>query len=258
MEHLSVKQLSKIAGVSARTLRYYDQIGLLKPQSRTEAGYRHYGEGELLRLQQILFYRELDFPLQDIGDILDDPDFDLVTALSNHKLAMEERRQRIDTLIATIDKTITNQLKTNNMSLTPEELYDGLSKETAENYRKGAIDAYGKPAVEQSEKHLMQLGKSQFDVLKKEQQDVTKTLFSLIHEDHTGQEVQSVISRHYDVTRQFWGTHHSPDKQGKQYAGLGELYINDERFTMIDGKPQPEFAQFLNKAMAYFAANQLK
>ena len=76
----SVKQLARLAGVSVRTLHVYDEMELLVPRDRSDAGYRYYGEAELLRLQQILFYKELDFPLKQIGEILDDPDFDLVAA----------------------------------------------------------------------------------------------------------------------------------------------------------------------------------
>lgn len=80
MKEYSVKGLSKIAGVSVRTLHHYDKIGLLKPAIRTEARYRLYGENELLKLQQILFYKELDFSLNEIINILNDPDFDLMKA----------------------------------------------------------------------------------------------------------------------------------------------------------------------------------
>ena len=101
MIQYSVKQLAQLAGISVRTLHLYDQLGLLKPNIRTVARYRLYGEKELLRLQQILFYKELDFPLQEIGKILDDPDFDLVEALLSHKNALEIRRDRIGTLLTT-------------------------------------------------------------------------------------------------------------------------------------------------------------
>src|SRR5688572_8269383 len=100
----SVKQLAKLAGVSVRTLHLYDQLGLLKPAVRTEARYRLYGEPELLRLQQILFYKELGLPLQEIGEILDDPDFDLVKALGDHRKALQEQGKKIKVLLGTIDK----------------------------------------------------------------------------------------------------------------------------------------------------------
>lgn len=112
MGEYTVKELAKLAGVSVRTLHYYDQIGLLKPLIRTEAKYRFYGREELLRLQQILFYKELDFPLKEICEIMDNPEFDLLVALSNHKVALKAKQSRIKTLIDTVNKTTKGTVKT--------------------------------------------------------------------------------------------------------------------------------------------------
>src|SRR5690349_4024289 len=106
MDKFSVHQLAKMANVSARTLHHYDEIGLLKPAFRADSGYRYYTKEELLRLQQILFYKELDFPLGEIQQILDDPEFDRLQALDHHKEQLRKKMQRMDTLIRTIDKTI--------------------------------------------------------------------------------------------------------------------------------------------------------
>lgn len=258
MENYSVKKLSKLAGISARTLHYYDQIGLLKPSIRTEAKYRFYGKKELLRLQQILFYKELDFSLKEICEIMDNPEFDLLVALLNHKVELKKRQDRIETLIDTIDKTIFNQFKYKKKMLKPEELYVGLSKETAETYRAEAIKKYGLDAVETSEKSLLKLTKKQIVDLREEQIEITNHLYSLMNESYDGDKVQNVIAKHYVVTRKFWGTHNSKDSQSEQYSGLGELLTTDERFTEIDGNPQPELAKFMNKAMTHFANTQLK
>src|SRR5687768_14923871 len=152
MENYSVKKLSGLAGVSVRTLHPYDEIGLLKPSVRTSAGYRLYGEKELLRLQQILFYKELDFSLQQIASILDHQEFDLVQALENHKLALKQKQERLTMLLGTIDKTI-SKIK-NGTTMTNNELYEGLPKEKAESWRQEAIEAYGAEAIERSEKSL--------------------------------------------------------------------------------------------------------
>lgn len=253
----SVQKMAKLAGVSIRTLHLYDQIGLLKPSIRTEARYRLYGEKELLRLQQILFYKELDFPLKEIQAILDNPDFDLVEALLNHKVSLEVRKDKINTLLETIDKTV-NHLKTGTIMLKPEELYEGLAKETAEAYRTEASKKYGKEVVERSEKALGKLTKEQFEALKVELKENASALFTLKDQDPTHMQVQKLIARHYEIIRIFWGTSGSSDKQAEAYKGLGQLYVNDERFTLIEGQSQPEYALFLSKAMAYFADNHLK
>lgn len=239
-----------------RTLHLYDQKGLLKPETRTSAGYRLYGEKELLRLQQVLFYKELDFSLEKIKNILDNPSFDLIKALESHKSALAARKSRITTLIATINKTISN-LKVGTM-LSHDELYEGLPKEQAETYREEAIKKYGQEEVERSENYLRSLGKGGFEALKADSEAIRKRLFILKNQDPESNVVQEEISRHYQNIRQFWGTQFLEDKQADAYKGLGELYLQDERFTLIEGKPQSEFAAFLCKAMCFYAETSLK
>ena len=252
----SVKKLAKLSGVSIRTLHHYDKIGLLKPSVRTEARYRLYGEQELLRLQQILFYKELDFSLKQIREILDSVNFNVVEALEFHIVSLQSKKHRIDQLLATLDKTI-SYLKKGDIMLKPEELYAGLTKETAEEYRNEAIEKYGKDAVETSEKELMKGGKARFDQLKIEAEAVSARLYAMMNQDPASDKVQAEIANHYQVTRKFWGTAGLADKQAEAYAGLGKLYVSDERFTMKSGKPQPAFAAFLSKAMAHFAKEKL-
>ncbi len=252
----SVKQLADLAGVSVRTLHLYDEIGLLKPVTRTESGYRLYGETELLRLQQILFYKLLNFPLQEIGNILDDPEFDLVTALENHKSALKSKRDSITVLLTTIDRTI-SQLN-GKVMLRHEELYEGLPKEEAQSYREGAINEYGKAEVERSENYLRSLSKEAFVKLKEESKTIAAALVSLMNEDPKSDKVQLEIAKHYQNIRQFWGTVDLKDKQSQAYKGLGELYVNDDRFAKVDGKPNQQYALFLQKAMTHFADTKLK
>ena len=252
-----VKALSRLSGVSVRTLHYYDRIGLLKPSSRSEAGYRFYGEKELLRLQQVLFYKELDFPLKEIVELLDDPGFDLIAALENHKSSLKDRQKRISNLLVTIDKTIHHLIKGDIMSQ-PEMLYEGLPKEVGTTYRKTAMDKYGKEAVEHAEKELLNLGKEGYEQLKKASERISAELFALRNEVPESGKVQQVIARHYEIIRKFWGTSNLADKQAEAYAGLGQLYLSDERYTTVNGKPQPEYALFMQKAMQHFADSKLK
>ncbi len=256
MENYSVKKLSELAGVSVRTLHLYDEIGLLKPSVRTAAGYRLYGEKELLRLQQILFYKELDFPLQKIATILDDPDFDLVRALESHKHILSERSKKLSSLLTTIDKTI-SKIK-NGTTMKHEELYAGLPKEAAESWRSEAIEKYGKETIERSEKSLMKMTKEDFSKLKAESAKLSETLATMVNEDPSSSKVQNVIAQHYVVIRKFWGTHGSDEKQAEAYAGLGELYVADERYTIINGKPNPAYAEFMKKAMRIFSDAKLR
>jgi DNA-binding transcriptional MerR regulator len=250
--HYSVKQLSKLAGVSVRTLHLYDKLGLLKPLVRTDAGYRLYGEQELLRLQQVLFYKELDLPLKEICRVLDDPDFDLITALKNHKQALKLRKDRIGTLLVTIDKTIV-KLKTKKMT-NLEELYDGLSKEQAQAYHDEAVEKWGEECVTRGENALWNMKKNELEALKKEQKQNNEKLLSLVNEDPKSKVVQDEIAKHYAIIGRFWGT--TPKKD--HYKGLVGLYLADERFTIINGQARPEYGPFMKLAIDYFVENGLE
>ena len=247
----AVKKLAMLAGVSVRTLHLYDELGLLKPSVRTEAGYRLYGEPELLRLQQILFYKELDFSLQEISELLDDPDFDMVRALEDHREALKSKQARLGRLLETIDSTI-NKLR-NGMALTHEELYAGFPAEKAEAWRNEAIGKHGAETVNKSERYLKSLGKEGFAKLKAESLAITEQLLKLIDHDAAAPEVQQWIGRHYEVIRKFWGTHGEPGNQAEAYAGLGDLYAADERYTQVNGHAHAGFAAFMQKAMKHFA-----
>ena len=255
MKHYGVKEVSQMSGITVRTLHHYDKIGLLKPQNRTEAGYRYYGEQELLRLQQILFYRELGISLNEIQEILDDPEFDLIEALESHRETLRIRQRRIDTLLQTIDHTITH-IKQQTMMSHPEELYEGLPKEMGTTHRQAAIGEYG-DQVTHAEQELLKLGKEGFALLKKDFEQVNADLFAIREKTPDSAGVQELIARHYQLIRAFWGTSNSQESQAEAYAGLGQLYIADERYTTMDGKAQPEFATFLSKAMKHFADTQL-
>jgi DNA-binding transcriptional MerR regulator len=252
----SVKQIAQLAGVSVRTLHLYDKTGLLKPAIRTRAGYRQYGEAELLRLQQILFYRELDLPLKAIAEILNDPHFDLIRALAGHKTALRVRRDRLNTLLNTIDKTIMN-LKNKTMN-NAEELYEGMPKEQAAAWRREAIDKWGEDTVLRSEKALLEMDKLDLDQLKADQKDIAHQLKLLASKAPESDEVQEQIARHYANIRGFWGVSDPTDLKAETYKGLAGLYVADERYTASDGKADPEFASFMRKGMLYFAEHNLR
>jgi len=252
----TVKKLAQLSGVSIRTLHHYDRLGLLKPLQRTESRYRLYGEQELLRLQQILFYKELDFPLAEIKELLTDPEFDLLSALESHKEGLEKKKERLHLLLTTIDKTIL-KLK-GRTTMKDEELYEGMSKETAAAYRKEAVEAYGEAAVKQSERSLLIRGKEDFQALQRQHEEIRNQLRAHRHFSPESTEVQQLILRHYKIIRQFWGTSDLADLQAEAYKGLGLLYVSDQRFMAKDGQPDPDFASFVSNAMTWFAEKELR
>jgi DNA-binding transcriptional MerR regulator len=251
----SVRQLATLAGVSVRTLHVYDEMGLLKPSVRTDAGYRQYGEAELFRLQQILFYKELDFPLKQIAEILDDPGFDLAEALTGHRVALTARRDRLETLLHTIESTI-DHLKNKTMS-NFEKLYEGMPHEDAAALRQEAIDNWGEKAIRKSEDALLEMGKERLEQLKADQKDIMRRLRSLRLADPHGDPVQAQIGRHYEMIRAFWGMSNEEAIKAKAYKGLGELYVSDDRYLAEDGKPDKDFSAFMRSAMGFFADSRL-
>jgi DNA-binding transcriptional MerR regulator len=244
MEKFSVNQLAKLAGVSVRTLHHYDEIGLLKPTVRSEAKYRFYGRDELLRLQQIMLYRELDFTLAQIAEILDDPDFNILKALQDHKLELQKRKKRMVTLMKTIDSTI-EQLKTEKMNY--KEMYKGFTKEQAEAYKKEAAHRWGEKTINDSEERILSMKKTEWETLKQQGDDIYKSLVKLMHLDPSDKKVQSLIKEHYKMTGIFFNV------TLEIYKNLGTMYMEDERFKAFYDRYDNRLAVFLRDAMHVYS-----
>jgi DNA-binding transcriptional MerR regulator len=242
MEKYSVKQLAGLAGISVRTLHHYDHIGLLRPGERSGSNYRYYGENELLRLQQILIYRELDIPLAQIADILDDPGFNISDALSKHKKELEKRRTKMTELIRTIEKTI-NHLKKKDKKMDHKEMYKGLSKEQAGAWQKEAEEKWGKKTIAGSHKKIMSMNVTEWDRLKQKADDIYVALVNRMQLSPADEEVQALIAEHFEMT----GKHF--DVTIPAYRSLGTMYVDDERFTAFYDKYEPGLAVFLKNAM---------
>src|SRR5699024_8478065 len=141
----TVSKLAQLSGVSGRTLRYYDQIGLLKPSRINSSGYRIYGQKEVDLLQQILFYRELEFSLEEIMEIMNDPVFNEIDALKNHYNNLKKKRDRLDNIIATVEMTIVK--KEGGIPMLDKEKFEGfkekLINDNEQKYGKEIREKYG-------------------------------------------------------------------------------------------------------------------
>ena len=248
MDKISVNKLAKLAGVCVRTLHHYDKIGLLKPLERTDSKYRYYGKEELLRLQQILFYKELDFSLNQIADILDDPDFDVIKALHSHKTELQKRKARFEELLLTIDKTIIN-LKNKTKKMDYEEMYKGFGKEKGEAYKKEASEKWGTDVVADSEKRILAMNKTEWKALLQKGEDLNKELVKLIDQPAADAKVQALIKEHYAMMGKFFNV------TIEIYKNLGTMYADDERFKVNYDKHHPDLAEFLRDAIHIFCNN---
>jgi DNA-binding transcriptional MerR regulator len=240
-----------MAGVSVRTLHHYDHIGLLRPSARTEAGYRLYEEADLLRLQQILFFKELDFPLGEIRRILDDPGFDQVEALEHHRRLLQKRAERLARLLKTVDKTIRRLMEDDmNEKMSIEELYEGFTDEQVEHYRREARERWGQ-VVDETEERMQGLSKAQWQAVKDEGEEVTRAIAALMDRAPGDPEVQAQIARHHAWIEHFYAA------PAEVYRGLGQLYVEHEEFRAFYDKVRPGLAGFMQAAMAYYAEHTL-
>lgn len=242
---MKIHEVAELSGVTVRTLQYYDQIGLLVPSEVTEVGYRIYHEEDLDRLQQILFFRELEFPLKKIKDIMNNPSYDRLEALRNQKAMLLEKRSRMDRLIRLVEERLGGQ---QDMS------FEEFSMESIENHKKqyaeevrnrwGDSDAYA-----EYEKKTKGYSKEDWNSISQAGDRIMGEFAKyrdLSPEDETVQELvarwQNFITTHYyECTKDI-------------LAGLGNMYVSDERFRENINKHGEGTAELMSKAIAIYCA----
>ena len=243
----TVQKLGKLAGISTRTLRYYDEIGILKPARINSSGYRIYGEKEVDRLQQILFYRELDVSLDSIKEIVTTPSFDGTNALREHREKLLEKRNQLDALIANVNKTIA--LTGGEIKMSNKEKFEGFKKnmveENEKKYGKEIREKYGKDTVEKSNAKMMNMTQQQYDEVTKLAEEVTKTLAEAFE---NGDQASDIAQRAADLHKK-WLTYYWSEYSKEAHAGLAQMYVDDERFTAYYDRSQPGTAAFLRDAV---------
>lgn len=248
----SVGELAKMSGVTIRTLHHYDEIGLLRPALIGENGYRFYGREELLRLQQILFHRELGMALADIAAVLDAPGYDRIVALRRLRERVLHETDRQCRLLATIDRTIADLEGVQPM--TDNQLYEGLSPEKQAEYEAYLIGKYGEGSrarIEEGRRRMEQMSaegrQAHLDELADIEGDLAKACASGVAPDDGL--LDPVLARHRAWVAKGWGTDPAPEA----YAGLGELYRTHPDFVARYDAMQPGFADWLAEAMGAFA-----
>jgi len=248
----TVNKLARMSGVSTRTLRYYDQIGLLSPGRVASNGYRIYGPAQVDLLQQILFFRELGFELDTIKRIVGAPGFDCDAALESHLAALLKRREQIDVLIADVQKTIRTRKGETVMS--DEEKFEGFKQKLIdENERKYGAEVrgkYGDAAADTANAKLKGMTKEQYDAMEKLSGEVNEALRAAVTEgDPAGELAQKAC----DLHRQWLCQHWPEGMYSKQaHLNLAEMYCADERFKVYYNAIAPGCAEFLRDALAVY------
>ncbi|HNY10477.1 MAG TPA: MerR family transcriptional regulator [Candidatus Wallbacteria bacterium] len=240
----TVKDVAELSGVSIRTLHHYDNIGLLAPAGKSEAGYRQYSDEDLEKLQQILFFRELDFALAEIASIIENPDFDRRQALIGHKTALVRKKERLEAMIRSCDQTIKAIERGKNMQ--KKEMFDGFDETKIEEYRKEAREKYGKKEVDECEARTSKYTKGDWSEVNALANDIYEKIAGFMRKkiSPSAAEVQKQVARHFSMINEKFYTC-APEV----YRGLGDLYVDDDRFASFYDKFENGLAKYMREAM---------
>ncbi|MGE5370436.1 MAG: MerR family transcriptional regulator [Solirubrobacterales bacterium] len=248
-----IKEVADLAGISVRTLHYYDQIGLLTPSAASPAGYRIYSDADLERLQQVLFYRELGFPLQEIKRIVGHPGFDREKALEGQRELLLQKRARFDAMIETVDQTLRTMRGDGTMS--KREMFKGMAREAWDRHRseyaEEARALYGSETVDRSDRRFEALTDDERAQAMENWEAIYKALARHIGGDPTDPEVQELVAaKRAHISRYFY------DCTLEIFRGLGELYVSDSRFTKNIDRYGEGLAAFLQQAIGAYCDSQ--
>ena len=246
---MKVKEVADLVGISVRTLHHYDEIGLLTPEQTTESGYRIYSDENLEMLQQILFFRELGFPLKKIKEILNSPSFDRQEALLMHLKMMTDKRDRLDRMITMIEKTI--QHTKGEIEMTKEQKFEGFDF-SKNPYEDEARKRWGDEAVDRSNATIEKMNKQEQEAFGEEMNAIYRKLAGVRHMAPDSEEAQEAIEEWYNYLNRMGS--YSLDA----FKGLGEMYVADERFTNNIDQFGEGLAAFMRDTMAIYADNHKK
>ncbi|MEC0283969.1 MerR family transcriptional regulator [Terribacillus saccharophilus] len=247
----TVQKLAELAGVSKRTLRYYDQIGLLHPAEINASGYRIYTEKEVDLLQQILFFRELDVDLDTIKSIIYSADFDRKKALEEHRDRLLDKQEHIRMLLGNVEKSI--QAMERKVEMTDNEKFIGFKEEkiaeNEANYGEEIREAYGKEAVEAANQKFRGLSEEQY----RKMEAVEQRLFEKLKRAMQGGDPTSPGAMQTAELHREWLSFNWSAYSKEAHAGLAEMYVHDERFTAYyDNKIGEGAAQFLRDSIRHY------
>jgi len=249
----TIKKVADLAGISVRTLHYYDQIGLLRPSFSAANGYRYYTENELMKLQQILFFRELEFSLEQIKEMMKSPMFDAEKVLIEQRELLRLKRDRLDNLLNTIDDTL--ESKKGGEGMSDDQILGNFSKKQMEEYKEEAKKRWGQTnAWKQSQERTKNWTDEDYKRIAKEGEKWTKKLAEMRNKEFAPEspEIQEMVSQHYNSLRSFY------EPNLEMYKGLGQMYVDDPRFTAYYDRFGKGLAIFLRDAMLIFVERNTK
>ena len=237
----TIKEIADLAGVTTRTIRYYDEIGLLDPALIGDNGYRYYDQDSLLRLQQILFFRELDVPLKEIRVMMSRPDFDLLSALDNHRSALQTKVHRLEKLIDTLDKTVASVKGEGTMS--DKGVFDGFDES---QYEDEVRERWGdSPRFAESQAKWSSYSEEQKEAIKAEGGRLTVRMVSENPEASPDDaDVQAAVGEYHAYLNQYFYT-----CEISFLRGLADGWVQDPRFAINYERIREGGAAFVREAV---------
>lgn len=251
----TVKEMARLTGLTPRTLRYYDSIGLLCPQRGNANDYRLYGPEEVDRLQQILLYRDMGLPLEKIRNLLDAPGFDRETALREHLIRLRERRREVDALIRAVQNTL--QTIEGGTAMNDMEKFEGMKRQAIEEneaaYGQELREKYGDEAVTEHNRRLSGMTRQEWIQTRQDEEAYKAALRRAVESgDPAGEDARETVRLHAA-----WLAHYLTKNMATPAAhiAMAEMYTRDERFTAYYEAVIPGGAAFLTEAVkAYYQA----
>jgi DNA-binding transcriptional MerR regulator len=252
----TVGEVARLSGVSVRTLHHYDEIGLLKPAAVGANGYRYYGQAQLLRLQQILFHRELGLALEEIGRVLDAPGFDAIAALQAHRERLLAAQRRHRRLIRTIDATLASLIGETEMN--DKAMYRGFDPELQAGYERELVERHG-PAmqglIDNGKRGMSGWSQRDFDAMQAEGEAIEAGMAAALAAGlpPTSPAVSALMVRHHAWVSKSWNRPAPADA----FVGLGQMYIADPRFSARYDARQAGLAEYMAASMQAYAGAAL-
>jgi DNA-binding transcriptional MerR regulator len=249
---VNVGEVAALAGVTVRTLHHYDRIGLLSPSGRTAAGYRQYAPADLDRLHQVLLYRELGFPLEEVATLLDDPSGDPEAHLRRQHRLLRDRLERTQAMVAAVEKEM--EARAMGINLTPQERFEVFGEHDPAQYDAEVEERWGETdAHKESQRKTRGYTKEDWLRIKAEGEDVESRFAAALRDGvpaDSSQAMDIAEEHRQQISRNFYGC------PPEMHAALGRMWVEDERFTAHYEAIAPGLAEYASTAVQANAARR--